>query len=367
MRWNGSAIRESAASQGLSIVQLADKIGVSRQAVNDWIKGQIPKGLYLITLCDILNIDPGELFTRETDNAVQIPVYRTKRKQKVRPEQHEKMRQLAEKYKKLFPEDGPIKIHQTITISKQNTENAKIIAKQMRELSDVADKKPLDYIHIFNLLTILDIYVIFCEFPVSKLYAFYTRIYNHRVVFVNIKTNVMDLIFPLLHETVHSVLRDNKPMNVDDAEEEFCDMVASYAQFPDNYINEIREMIKGMEPGVQINSLKQYSLNNHHAICGVVTRIKNIDEHFDLNYGGADANLRKKFPLISDILFESDNVRQFIHEYRELSPLFVDLVMNQVEHLPPRTLGELFSLENYLDMVSLKDELLQLKKLEGVQ
>ncbi|MDO9549244.1 MAG: hypothetical protein Q7J65_09805, partial [Candidatus Marinimicrobia bacterium] len=209
--------------------------------------------------------------------------------------------------------------------------------------------------------------VIFCEFPVSKLYAFYTRIYNHRVVFVDNKTNVMDLIFPLLHETVHSVLSDNKQMSVDDAEEDFCDMVASYAQFPDSYIHEIHEMIKGMEPGIQINSLKQYSLNNHHAICGVVKRIQETDSGFDLKYAPADTNLRKKFRSIYEILLGSDNVRQFINTYQELSPLFVNLALDQTEHLSIRTLGELFALENYLDMVSLRDELLQLKQLESIQ
>jgi len=364
MRWDGSVIKESATAQGLSIIQLADRIGVSRQAVTDWIKGQIPKGLYLITLCDILSLDPDELFIRESDNDIQIPVYRSKRKLKVDSEQQEKMKELAGKYKKLFPASGPVKIQPIISVLEQTSKNARIIARQMRLMAGVPDNKPMDYHHIFHLLSLLDIYVIFCEFPVSKLYAFFTRIYNHRVVFVDIKTNVMDLIFPLLHETVHSILRDNKSMTIDDTEEDFCDIVASHAQFPDSYIGEIYSMIKGMEPGIQINSLKQYSLNNHHAICGVVKRIQETDSGFDLKYGPADTNLRKKFRSIYEILLGSDNVRQFINTYQELSPLFVNLVLDQAEHLAPRILGELFALENYLDMVSLKDELLQLKNLE---
>lgn len=367
MRWNGSVIREGAASQGLTIVQLADKIGVSRQAVSDWMKGQIPKGLYLITLCDILNINPDDLFIKENDNDVQIPVYRSKRKLKIKPEQQENMKKLAGKYKKLFPPSGPVKIQPIISITEQSQKNARIIAQQMRKIAGVNDIKPIDYQHVFHLLSLLDIFVIFCEFPVSKLYAFFTRIFNHRVVFVNIKTNVMDLIFPLLHETVHSILRDNKSMTIDDTEEEFCDTVASHAQFTDNYIEEIYSIIKRMEPGNQIKSLKQYSLNNHHAICGIVKRIQDIDPEFNLKYGPADTNLRKRFRSIEEILLGSDNVRQFINIYRELSPLFINLVKEQVEHLSTRTLGELFGLENYLDMVSLKDELLQLKELEHLQ
>lgn len=367
MWWNGSVIKESAAAQGLSLVHLADKIGVSRQAINDWIKGQIPKGLYLITLCDVLNLDPDQLFIKEEDTDIQIPVYRTKRKLKLNDAQQAEMKELAGRYKKLFPASGPVKIQSVISITEQSQKNARIIAQQMRKMAGVIDNKPIDYKHVFHLLSLLDIFVIFCEFPVSKLYAFFTRIYHHRVVFVNIKTNVMDLIFPLLHETVHSILRDNKSMTIDDTEEEFCDTVASHAQFTDSYIEEIYSIINRMEPGNQINSLKQYSLNNHHAICGIVKRIQDIVPEFKLKYGPADTNLRKRFRSIEDILLSSDNVRQFINIYKELSPLFINLVKEQVEQLSTRTLGELFGLGNYLDMVSLRDELLQLKQLAHIR
>jgi len=364
MRWEGSVIKESAVAQGLSLVQLAAQIGVSRQAVNDWIKGQVPKGLYLITLCDILHLDPDDLFIKDIDNSIQIPVYKTKRKQKLTSDQQEKMKHLAERYKKLFKQNSIARIQPTVVISELNQENAKIIAGQMRKLADVQDDTPIDYKHIFDLLKRLDIFVIFCDFPVSKLYAFFTRIYNYRVVFIDTKTNVLDLIFPLIHETVHSILRDNKNLVIDDQEEDFCDMVASYAQFPEKYIQEIYKMIHTMEPGIQVNILKEHSQMNHHAICGVIKRIQKTYPDFKLGYAGADNNLRKKYPLISNILHASDNVRQFIHSYRKLSPLFIDIVLGQVENLSPRILGELFSLENYLDMVSLKDELIQLKIFE---
>jgi len=153
-------------------------------------------------------------------------------------------------------------------------------------------------------------------------------------------------------------------MLVEDAEEDFCDMVASYTQFPDVYINKIYDMIQTVKPGNQINILKEYSRNNHHAICGVVERIKKLDPDFDLKYGGSDTNLRKEFRLFENILHESDSVRQYLQSYRRLSPLFIDLVLAQVDDLSSRIIGEIFSLENYSDMESLKDELRQVKSLE---
>ncbi|MFA4906912.1 MAG: helix-turn-helix transcriptional regulator [archaeon] len=364
MKWEGSAIRKSAEAQGLSLADLARQVGVSRQAVNDWIGGQIPKGLFLITLCDILNLDPDELFIKEPDKSVQVLVYRPKRKSKVNPEQEEQMKELAGRYKKLFPSTGPTTIRQTLTVSDFNEENAKVIAAKLSQMSGVPEENPLDYLHAFKLLQTLDIYVIFSEFPVSKLYAFYTCINNHRVVFINFKTNLLDLIFPLLHETVHSIIRNNKTMLVEDAEEDFCDMVASSTQFPDVYINEIFNLIRIIDPGKQINALKDYCRKNHHAMCGIIKRIKKNNPEFNLSYGGADNVLRREFDIMEKVLHESDNVRKYIQTYRELSPLFINLIIKQIEDLSPRILGEIFSLENYSDMECLKDELHQIRNLE---
>jgi len=364
MKWDGSAIKSRTEALGLSLSELARQIGVSRQAVNDWIGGQIPKGLFLITLCDILNLEPDELFIKEPEDAVQVLVYRSKRKSPVNPEQEEQIKELAGRYKKLFPSTGPTTLRQILTVSDFNKENAKIIAAKLRQMGDVPEEKPLDYFHAFQLLQTLDIHVIFTEFPVSKLYAFYTSINNHRVVFVNIKTNLLDLIFPLLHETIHSIILNNKTISVEDDEEDFCDMVASYTQFPDVYINNIYDLIQAVKPGNQINILKEYCLNNHHAMCGIIKRIRNNNPEFNLSYGGADNVLRRKFGVLENVLHESNSVRQYIQTYRELSPLFINLVLNQVEDLSPRILGEIFSLENYSDMESLKDELVQVRNLE---
>ena len=54
MEWIGSKIRDLTKENNISIVKLAEMAGVSRQTVNDWINGQIPKGNHLIFLCKII-------------------------------------------------------------------------------------------------------------------------------------------------------------------------------------------------------------------------------------------------------------------------------------------------------------------------
>ena len=365
MIWEGSIIKKKSDERGLSITKLAQQIGVSRQAVNDWIKGQVPKGLYLITLCDILNLDPDDLFIKGEDVAIQMPVYRTRRKAKIKPEHEVQLAELAKEYKNLFRDKSASTIHPTLKISNRSPETAKTIANKLRKAVEISSDKPMDYKEVFRLLENLDIHVIFRDFPVSRLYAFYTRIFEHRVVFVDLKTNVLDLIFPLLHESVHAIRNESKKLFVDDEEEEFCDIVASYTQFPETYIKQIYEMIVDLDPPNQINILKQFSQTNHHAICGIIKRIKDNHSEFDLSYGGADTNLKKNFPKIGEVLSKTDNVRQFLQNYQNLSPIFFDILLDKVENLNQRKLGEIFSMESYLDMVSIRDEMLQMKKLRS--
>ncbi len=44
MEWLGEKIKDLIKENNCSIVKLAKKTGVSRQTVNDWIKGQVPIG-----------------------------------------------------------------------------------------------------------------------------------------------------------------------------------------------------------------------------------------------------------------------------------------------------------------------------------
>ncbi len=147
-----------------------------------------------------------------------------------------------------------------------------------------------------------------------KAYAFYTKINDHRVVFVNNATNVLDLIFPLLHEAVHAI-RDELSINdgYDEAEEKFCDMVANHVQFPDEYVKMVYEMIKDLDIPIQINKLKTFVANYSHALYGVMKRIQSINPNFDLKIGGADTNLKKKFPTIGEIFYRHANGNLIMH------------------------------------------------------
>src|SRR5690606_15328195 len=147
---------------------------------------------------------------------------------------------------------------------------------------EITDDRPMDYNSTFDLINKLGIYIIFTEFTQKiKSYAFYTEINKHRVIFVNNSTNVLDLIFPLLHETVHAI-RDEDIFEENGKEENFCDLVASHIQFPEGYLQLVYSTINDLSTGARINKLKNFAQKYGHSLYGVVKNIKEfIDPEFE--------------------------------------------------------------------------------------
>jgi len=367
MEWLGEKIKDLVKENNSSIVKLAEKTGVSRQTVNDWIKGQIPKGNHLINLCKLFNVNPDFFFSKDFDSSISVPVHRTRKTAKVTQAMQNDAMELARTYGVLFNNDSNSSVLPVVRVHHRTDVAAKKIATELRKKADIGQELPPDYEHTFSLLEQLGIKVIFRYFPEKiKAYAFYTKIHGHRIVFVNNNTNIIDLIFPVLHEAVHAI-RDEIQINdgFDSEEEDFCDKVANYIQFPDEYIHKVYDVINTLSAGAQVNKLKTYGKTHSHALFGIAKRIKTINPGFNLKIGGADSNLKKGFPSIGDILFLSNDPKDYVAKISALSPLFISIILNQIDSITIGKLGEMLGIESVLDARAVKDELIRMKKTDS--
>lgn len=350
MAWDGRKLKDLTKEKGISLTKLAHLINVSRQTVNDWIKGQVPKGTHLIGISRVLDISPSFFFPDEIPGNISVPLHRKRGVAKVTEVMEKEALQMAEQYEKLFkwsPDPGLVPVLRT---THRDNQNAIAMASSLRELSGIETHKPMDYEHAFCLLPSIKIVTIFGYFPKSlKGYAFYCKIHKHRVVFVNNDTNVLDLIFPLLHEAIHAIRDEEDNKFTDRAEEDFCDSVADCIQFPEEYVKLVYHTIKGRRKAVQINLLKDFSAENQHSMFGIIERLKKISPALDFAVGGANTNLKKGFPSIGDILFKDQDPRSYIHNVRMLSPLFFDIVSKLMNNVTTRKVGEWLGLESSLD------------------
>ncbi len=365
MKWTGETIRNLAKERGLPLTKVAEEIEVSRQTINDWINGQVPKGNHLISLSKILQAKPDDFFSNNSEPLISIPVHRVRKRAKVTPDMQRDSLELACQYELFFRNVSESEVVRVIRISERNETSAVKIAKELRLISDLrANAFPIDYEHTFKLMHNLGIIIIFRYFPESiKNYAFYTKIYKHRVVFVNNSTNIIDLIFPLLHDSIHAI-RDEEYLDgiYDEEEENFCDTIANYIQFPDEYVKYVYDAISGLSKAFQINKLKMFSKEHGHCLYGIVKRIRSLYPDFALNVGGADGNLRKDFQSIGDFLFKSAEPRDYVNKLRKLSPRLVELIIDQLDNITYRKLGELLGLQRILDAKAVKEELSSLRK-----
>jgi len=163
---------------------------------------------------------------------------------------------------------------------------------------------------------------------------------------------------------VHAI-RDEIQINngFDKEEEDFCDKVANYIQFPEKYVQKVYDVIDSLSAGAQVNKLKTYGKTNSHALFGIAKRIKTIDPDFDLKIGGADSNLKKGFPSIGDILFLSNDPKDYVTKISALSPLFTSIILNQIDSITGSKLGEMLGIESALDAKAVKDEFIKLKSM----
>ena len=82
MIWDGAKFRTLVKDKGMTLTELANRLNVSRQAVNDWTKNQVPKGSHLIRISKILDVSPGYFFPEEINKQISVPLHRTRLKER---------------------------------------------------------------------------------------------------------------------------------------------------------------------------------------------------------------------------------------------------------------------------------------------
>jgi len=354
--WQGDKLKEQITSLGFSQAMLAKELDVSKTAVGAWIKGSMPKGQHLIKMCNILRVNP-DFFFSEGLQGISIPVHRKKLAGKITDDSRDISLKMATTYLNLFRNSKPPALDCVIRNITNNDDEQISLAHEMRSRSGIQDSSPITYDHVFILLHELKVIPIFRLFPNSlKAYAFQTNINDHRVIFVDTKTNIIDLTFVLLHEAVHSLIYkgpESVSSHYGDQEEDFCDNVSGYIQFPPQYIEEIIRSLKGKSQSEKVMALKYYSRMNKHATFGISKRIRSQSKVLDnINpsaIAGTDTNIRKTQKTLGDILFSSDNPADYIQTTNKFSPLFITLLKSQIDITSVSKISEWLDLDNISD------------------
>lgn len=361
MKWLGTKLKDLIDSKSVTQSGLAQGVGVTRQTVVDWIKGQVPKGSHLLGISRILDVEPSAFFEDEPSPVQVAPRFRKRRTAKITAEVEGIAQGLALEYAGILEAKAmPVLEH---IVRRIDDDAAVQLASCMRQLAGLrGSHDPMGYQDVFYLMQELGICVIFRKFPDDlKDYAFYTVINGQRVVFVNSATNLLDLIFPMLHEAVHALIDPAASSRCSaDKEDSFCDKVAGMAQYPDGYVDDVCAAIKGRTAAVKVNMLKDFAVRNHHVVYGIVRRIEERHGKLKLSRNsvhGADGNLRQQSPqTLYDALF-GDEAEGYVRALQTLTPIWFGIVAGSLDAMTIRKLADVLGLESVLDAKEVREEI----------
>lgn len=361
MSWQGQNIKTIAKEKSLTLTRVAELVGVSRQAINDWMNGQIPSGSHLVRLCKVLEIPADALFVPEADSHTTIldQVLKAAKNNEIFRRQIESITSIYEIFFRQASGPGLVQ-----NLRACNTTNKEVLrgAKALRCLSGLTGDEPMEFDHIFTLMEKLGINLIFTEFKKTiDRHSFGANINNHRVVFVDLDVRVLDLVSVILWEAIHAIRDENNvycPYNAFDKDEEsFCDSVATNTQLTDTYILFLSNLINGYDLKAMLLILEKFALKNNHTTYDVQKRITqhtaNIIKTSDCN----DENIREKTKTAREYFFKHNNARDYVRKLRYTSSVFVRNLSEQIDAISPRKLCELLCIDSELDAIEIRSEL----------
>ena len=120
--------------------------------------------------------------------------------------------------------------------------------------------------------------------------------------------------------------------------------------------------LEGKSKPARVNTLKRFSSDYGHSLYGIAELIRSSGSEvlMDIPIGtlaAANTNLKKDFYTIEEVLFDPPESRSYIQKLKAFSPIFVDIIRNQINSASKRKIGEWLGLGSVLDARDAIEEL----------
>lgn len=233
---NANAVRSKLEELGLGQKDLAEFVGVSAQAVTNWLQGKdFPRPAKLLKLSAALRLNHDELVVKEDDSSRPVVAFRKKGAAKTTDEHVKKaeaigglLRPLVSYLDELYP--------LRVLITSPSTEYRKLqtTVTQVRERLGIGKLAELEYEHLIGEFKSSGAVLVPVLWGTKKNHknALHIRLPKEDVtfVFVNLDTRVEDFKFWMAHELAHVYTPD---LAGTDEGEDFADAFAGALLFPE--------------------------------------------------------------------------------------------------------------------------------------
>jgi transcriptional regulator with XRE-family HTH domain len=313
---NVSFLRDALIKAGLNQSGLAEKLGVSREAVSKWFANEaFPQPDKLLRLGMLLGLAFEQLVLRPPAVAVPVVYFRRKAHRKTLDEHLGNARETGELLKRLVKYLPRLELTRPPTLKDPTLDYPYVqrVAAQVRREMRLEGKPVIesaDLIAKFNELHAVIVPVLWGE---RQHHGNALNIYlpdsQTTWVFLNLDSNAVDFKFWMAHELGHSLAPDL----TNDAGEDFADAFAQALLFPEAQAAKLREDLQTIRSvGVRITRIQTEAKRHIISPYTIWRSIEDLEEarklpSTDLGEAGrafgAVVNFAKDYPTVAEAVF----------------------------------------------------------------
>lgn len=309
---NIDAVRASLAEKGLTQKELAKGIGVSSQAITNWMKGQdFPRPAALLKLATTLHLTFNEM-VQSADEGRPVIAFRKKAGTKTTAKHIAKADGIGMLLKPLVPYLREVQVLRTL-ITSPSTDYDKIqtAASQVRERLGIGELAVLEYEHLIGEFKDSGAVLVPVLWGIRGNHenALHIRLPNEDVtfIFLNLETRLEDFKFWMAHELAHVYTPDLCGTNEG---EDFADALAGALLFPKGCAERAYHELTCSSASAEIAVLQRHAATHHISLNTVYQQIK----HYAKSAGLPNLKTVEKTihtvrnvdcgPLVSEALFD---------------------------------------------------------------
>lgn len=301
-------------AQGLSQSSLAERLGVSREAVSQWLRGKkVPRPAKLLGLGKLLGLPFKELVLEEIDVLAAPQVaYRTNRKKKVKEQDLGDANDMGEGLRLLSPYLPPPSVTEPLTFAEPSVERPFVrqAAQYLRKLLATGTDGKVELDALIAQIVAQDIYLIPVLWGPNGHDGLKVRLPAERrtFIYINLDKKWTDFRFWLLHEWTHVL----SPQMESNDSEVLADLLPAEVLYPESSAHRFLKgrsakvpeshWIVGLMAEAQANEISSVTVWKQVLVAAAEkqTPIPDLDIY------PAEGNRLRSTPTVASMIFDSE-------------------------------------------------------------
>ena len=313
-RLNATAFRQALAENGLNAAGLAERLGVSREAVSKWAAGEsFPRPDKLLRLGSALRLSFSDLVLSDEEEGVPVVAFRRMKGTKTTDGHLEHAKEMGRALKALVPllPFDTLTVPPTLKEPVVDFEYLTAVAENVRQSIHLSADDQVDFRHLIARFRELQTVLIPVLWGKKDRHENALHIFlpdsGTTWVYLNLDVHVHDFKFWMAHELGHSLapkLESNKA-------EDFADAFAATLLFPRTAAEKAYAEIEGISRAAQLRHLtvwaERFVISPYHVYRQVNAFAKSVGKapiHLEPDIHAVTTNFNKGYKNVADALFD---------------------------------------------------------------